>query len=50
MYTMLYAVPSEASEDKRGAQTTWNWSCRGCELPCGCWEPNLGPLQEQHVL
>ena len=21
-----------------------------CELPCGCWELNLGPLQEQHVL
>jgi hypothetical protein len=19
----------------------------GCELPCGCWESNLGPLQEQ---
>jgi hypothetical protein len=19
----------------------------GCELPCGCWELNLGPLQEQ---
>ena len=22
----------------------------GCEPPCGCWEPNLGPLQEQQVL
>jgi hypothetical protein len=22
----------------------------GCELPCGCWEQNLGPLQEQSVL
>jgi hypothetical protein len=21
-----------------------------CELPCGCWEPNLGPLEEQKVL
>lgn len=20
------------------------------ELPCGCWEPNSGALQEQHVL
>jgi hypothetical protein len=19
----------------------------GCEPPCGCWELNLGPLQEQ---
>ena len=21
-----------------------------CELPCGCWELNLGPLEEQSVL
>ena len=21
-----------------------------CELPCGCWELNLGPLKEQLVL
>ena len=22
----------------------------GCEPPCGCWEMNLGPLQEPQVL
>jgi hypothetical protein len=22
----------------------------GCELPCGLWELNLGPLQEHQVL
>ena len=22
----------------------------GCELPCGCWELNLSPLEEQPVL
>jgi hypothetical protein len=22
----------------------------GCELPYGCWELNLGPLQEQQML
>ena len=22
----------------------------GCELPCGCWESNPGPLEEQPVL
>jgi hypothetical protein len=22
----------------------------GCELPCGCWDLNLGPLEEQSVL
>jgi hypothetical protein len=21
----------------------------GCELPCGCWELNLGPMQELQV-
>jgi hypothetical protein len=21
-----------------------------CELPCGCWELNSGPLEEQSVL
>jgi hypothetical protein len=21
-----------------------------CELPCGCWELDLGPLEEQSVL
>jgi hypothetical protein len=22
----------------------------GCELPCGCWELNSGPLEEHTVL
>jgi hypothetical protein len=22
----------------------------GCESPCGCWELNSGPLEEQSVL
>jgi hypothetical protein len=22
----------------------------GCELPCGCWDLNSGPLREQSVL
>jgi hypothetical protein len=22
----------------------------GCELPCGCWDLNSGPLEEQLVL
>ena len=22
----------------------------GCELPCGCWELNSGPLEEQAIL
>lgn len=27
----------------------WNWSY-SCELPCECWELNLGVLEEQTVL
>ena len=27
----------------------WNRSYN-CEWPCGCWELNLGPLEEQSVL
>lgn len=26
-----------------------NWSCNGCKLLRGCWEPNCGPLPEQPV-
>lgn len=28
----------------------WDWSHRQCELPHGCWEPNVGPLEEQPAL
>ena len=26
----------------------WKWT-EGCELPCRCWDLNLGPLEEQAV-
>lgn len=32
-----------------GALIPWNWSY-SCELSCGCWESNLGLLEEQQVL
>ena len=25
------------------------WGLKSCELTCRCWEPDLGPLQEQQV-
>ena len=32
-------------------QEHWSQSCRLlCETLCQCWEPNLGPLQEQMAL
>ena len=40
-----------------GTRCLWRWEegivsprtnvTDGCELPCGCWQPNLGPLKEQ---
>jgi hypothetical protein len=42
----LYAVTVEASTGIRspGAEVT-----DSCELPRGCWEPNLGSLQDQQL-
>ena len=34
-------------EDARSPET---WIRDSCELPCGCWEGNQGPLEEQPVL
>ena len=37
-------MPSEGVESSETGVTG------GCELPCKCWELNLGPLLEQPVL
>ena len=29
---------------------SWTGATDSCELPCGCWELNPGPLEEQSVL
>jgi hypothetical protein len=33
---------------EEGVRFFGNWVRNRHELPCGCWELNLGPLQEQH--
>jgi hypothetical protein len=33
-----------------GQKRTPNLIMDGCESPCGCWELNSGPLEEQPVL
>jgi hypothetical protein len=33
-----------------GARSPGTEVTDSCELPCGCWELNLGPLEEQPVL
>lgn len=34
---------------RRGHQMPWNWSSRRLWAVVRCWEPNLGPLEEQPV-
>ena len=47
MFGSMCAVPIEAREGVRSPRTGVTG---GCELPCGCWELNSGPLEEEHVL
>ena len=41
MFMCTYVLPAKSSGT--GVKDT-------CELPCGCWELNPGPLEEQLVL
>lgn len=42
-----YACPERPGEDVRSPGTEVMDSC---ELSYGCWQPNLGSLQEQQLL
>lgn len=44
MHFGAYWRPEEAIGSPESGVT------EGCELPCGCWELNLGCLEEQQVL
>jgi hypothetical protein len=37
-------------EERKEHQIPGTGATDGCELPCGCWELNLGPLKEHLVL
>lgn len=55
MYLLLCSqgcLHSRPVEVRRGHRSSWNWSYGWCYMGyvCGCWEPNLGPLQEQALL
>lgn len=47
MLPQVYRVPAEVREGLKSPETGVT---EDCELPCGCWEPSLGPLQEQQKL
>ena len=46
-FVHIGAVPKEA---RRGHYISETGVAVGCELPCGHWEPNPGPSEEQSVL
>lgn len=51
MYTCV-CVPCEcpvAMEASRGCESLTSGITDGCQLPCGCREPNPGPLEKQTV-
>jgi hypothetical protein len=42
LYVRTLLLSSDSPEEGRGSHIT-----DGCEPPCGCWELNSGPLEEQ---
>jgi hypothetical protein len=45
MYVSILSLSWDTPEEKVSDPMT-----DGCELSCGCWELNSGPLEEQSVL
>jgi hypothetical protein len=41
---------TQESQKKKKSQISGTGVIHGCELLCGCWELNLGLLEEQSVL
>jgi hypothetical protein len=46
MYVFMYVCHCLQTHQKRASDPITD----GCEPPCGCWELNSGPLEEQSVL
>ena len=49
MCLFILCVPCTHRDQKRVLDPLEPWFTDGCEPPHGCWELNLGPLQEQQV-
>ena len=47
IYLFIYLFYNILSAGQKRAQ---DLITDGCESPCGCWELNLGPLEEQATL
>lgn len=46
----VHHVHAVSMEARRGCQVLRNCVTDNGELPCGCWESNPGPLQEDQAL
>lgn len=45
MFMLVYLQRSQESTGSTGSTVMY-----GCEQSCGCWEPNLGHLEEQILI
>jgi len=50
MYVCVLCMCLGPRETREGVGYNGTGLMNGSELPYGCWELNLGPLQEQEVL
>jgi hypothetical protein len=46
----LFIIYKYTVADFRHTRRGYQTSTDGCELSCGCWDLNSGPLEEQSVL
>ena len=47
----VYHIPAQCpGRPEEGIRSPGTGAVDGCELPCGCWELNVGPLQGQPQL
>ena len=49
VYACVLCIPG-IMEVRKGVSHPGTGARGVCEPSCGCWEPNLGPLQEQVLL
>lgn len=50
MYAYHVYVPGSYRGQKQASDPSRSGVTYGCELPCGCWEPDLDPLEEEWPL
>lgn len=49
-YMCVHHVRAVSTESEKGIGASGTRASSGCELPCRCWEPNPGPMEEQVLL